>query len=175
MIYLSAGHNPDARGAHSGDFYEHDEAVRWVEELYAHIGKDKAIYVPTGTLTKKIAFINQGNPTIAVEIHFNSLDSERTLPSERGCMSLYMPGSVKGKSLAEACQSVLAPLFPPSFGVREGYYQLNPSKPPDAFLADTVCPAVILEPDFIDMKERILLMRAEACEKLAVALMAWVG
>lgn len=175
MIAISAGHYPTAPGAcqelpGGGSFCEHDEAVKWVAELMKHFAPGEAEAVPVGVLGMKTTWINQRKFKLAVEIHFNSLYANKTVDSERGCLTLYCPGSTKGKRAAELAQAALAPLFPPDLGVREGYYRLDPAMGPDWFLEKTNCPALILEPEFIDRYNEIAAKREEACRVLAEAL-----
>jgi len=170
MIFVSAGHHPEAPGACENGFCEHDEAVRWVAEILKHLDDTEAAAVPVGSLGSKTRWINARDPLIAVEVHFNSLIAGQTIEAERGCMTLYCPGSTKGRWAAEVVHSGYAPLFPPDLGVREGYYRLDPKRGPDWFLAKTRCPALILEPEFIDRREEIAIKRADACYALAEAL-----
>jgi hypothetical protein len=174
MIALSAGHYPGAKGAAVGDFNEHDEAVLWVREIYALMGVQRSAIVPTGTLSEKCTWINARKFTAAVEVHFNSLYADQTVAAEQGCMTLFMPGSSKGRELAERCHAAYVDLFLPDLHVREGYYRLDPKFGPDFFLARTNCPAVILEPEFIDRKEKIMVQRAEACQRLAAVLVEYL-
>lgn len=169
MILISAGHHPKAKGAECNGVFEHDEALAWVAELTSLLG-GLSLAVPPGPLAAKTAFINANRPTLAVEVHFNSLDAKRTLPAERGCLTLYAPGSTHGRVLAQACHDAYKHLFPPDLGVREGYYRLDPALGADWFLVRTTCPAVILEPEFIDRYAEIRTKRRAACEALAKVL-----
>lgn len=189
MIFLSPGHHPAAPGAVYQGFAEHDEAARWVYEIFNHLPIDSALVVPPLVLQSKVDFINRRvvvGRSIAVEIHFNSAKVWKDLDHDgvvdegeqqnvgRGSETLYMPGSVKGRQLAEVLQAALAEVFKPSRGVKEGYYQMNPAKGPDYFLEKTICPAVILEPEFIHFKREIQAGRAKACELIADALEEFV-
>jgi hypothetical protein len=185
MIFLSPGHHPSAPGAVFQGFAEHDEAVRWVEEIYKNLPPDTALKVPPLVLQQKVDFINKRNiigRSIAIEVHFNSAkkwndidhdgvvdDGEETNVG-RGSETLYLPGSVKGQILANSVQAAVSQVFTPSRGVKEGYYQANPAKGPDYFLAKTICPAVIVEPEFIQFKKEIQEGRAMACALIAKAL-----
>lgn len=170
MILLSAGHHPGAKGAGYNDHYEHDEAVLWASEVTNLIrGRMMADIVPTGYLSDKIAWINnQKDAVLMCEIHFNSDESKR----QKGSETLYCPGSVKGKKAAEIVQKALAGIFPPNRGAKEGYYQMNPAKGPDAILAKTNCVALIVEPEFIYNYSVIEDRRHPACAALADALIA---
>ena len=175
MIFVSAGHHPASPGAKWERFIEHDEAVIWSHELAACIGND-CLEVPTGVLRDKVDFINSRimNGDIAIEIHFNAARNAADEPIGNGCETLYYPGSIRGKSLATLCQTALAASYPPSRGVKEGWYRMNPEKGPDFFLAKTKCPAVILEPEFVHHSELIENNREAAVIDLAAALIEGV-
>lgn len=170
MIFISAGHHPAKPGAKFERFIEHDEAVIWSELLVDAIGPS-ATLVPPGTLQGKVDFINARllNGDIAAEIHFNSAVAEGKHVG-RGCETLYYPGSDKGKALASSVQEALAVVFPPSRGVKEGWYRMDPARGPDFFLARTKCPAVILEPEFVHRFDLIVENRSEAINALSKAL-----
>lgn len=168
MIFVSAGHHPQAKGASFGDFNEYDEAIIWAQLLVAMLGSD-SLLVPTGKLTEKINWINQnGNKNdIAVEIHFNSAKSADGTPVGSGCETLYCPGSIAGYNLALPVQKQLASLFRPDRGVKEGWYQMNPEKGPDAFLLRTNPVAIIIEPEFIHRVDKIKNNRDDGCYVIA--------
>lgn len=168
MIFISAGHYPASPGARYGRFIEHDEAVIWAELLVEELGGDGTL-VPTGYLRDKVDFINKRilNGDIAVEVHFNAAKDSSGKNVGRGCETLYYPGSDKGKELAEVCQSALSVYFSPDRGVKEGWYRMDPNRGPDFFLAKTVCPAVILEPEFVHRFELIYEYRNQTVELLA--------
>ena len=176
MILVSAGHHPSAKGAHHGDFYEHDEAVRWRDDLVAQLG-DRGVAVPVPTVAspgadkEKADFINAAaDARLAVEIHFNSLDTTQTLPSERGCLTYYYPGSQPGRRAAQRVQEVLRMFFPPDLGAHDGYVRMEPSRGIIWFLRDTKCMALLIEPQFIDRKEDIQAKRHDCCVALATVL-----
>lgn len=170
MILVSAGHHPDARGAGFKGFYEYPETKYWVDGVMAHLSS-LALPVPTGKLGQKVDFINQ-QPEVdmAVEIHFNQ--TPNGLPSNAkkwsGALTLYMPGSTKGKQLAEAVQFELEGIYGRHWhGVAEGWYRMDKKNGPDYFLSKTKCPAIIIEPEFIFRKELIQETREEACKGIA--------
>lgn len=170
MIFVSAGHYPSKPGAKWERFIEHDEAVIWADDLCDCLAS--ALRVPSGILRHKVDFINERvmNGDVAIEIHFNAARDADGKPVGRGCETLYYPGSVRGKELAETCQEAMSAVFEPDRGVKEGWYRMNPDNGPDFFLAKTKCPAVILEPEFVHRSELIIANRNEAIEKLANAL-----
>lgn len=182
MILISAGHHPSAPGAKLGDFVEHDEAMLWVVEIARYLGT-RGLVVPPGTLAKKVEFINRHDPSATVEIHFNDAWKDKNGDGMvqddehvgKGCETLYMPGSERGRSLAEALHGPLAALFPPDRGVKEGWYRMDPKRGPDFFLSRTACPAVIVEPDFVENAERLRKFRPVACAAIASALLNWHG
>lgn len=175
MILLSSGHYPAKPGSCYQGFCEHDEANRWVDVIYGELGFMNALRVPTGRLSKKVDFINAHNPTIAIEIHFNSLVSKDGVNVGDGSLTLYYPGSEKGKVLAMVLQDAIEPIFGKHWqGVMEGYYKMSKDNGPDYFLAKTKCPSVILEPSFIHLQELITSKRKEACLALAKALQSGI-
>jgi len=169
MILISAGHHPGKRGAHFEDFYEHDEAVLWATLIVHNLGSE-GMLVPADVLRKKVNFINAMRPSIAMEIHFNSAVDEDGKHVGRGCETLYYPGSVEGKKIADRVQATLANIFPPDRGVKEGWYRMNKDFGPDYFLARTSCASIIIEPEFVHRKDIIETNRIEACAKLAETL-----
>ena len=176
MVLVSAGHHPSAKGAHHGDFYEHDEAVLWRDELVTLLGGlGMAVPVPQvaspGAEREKAEFINSAaDARLAVEIHFNSLDTTQTLPSERGCLTYYYPGSQVGRRAAQRVQEALRQFFPPDLGAHDGYVRMEKARGIIWFLRDTKCPALLIEPQFIDRKEDIQAKRSDCCVALATVL-----
>jgi len=168
LILLSAGHYPEAKGAGYNDHYEHDEAVIWSSQIANLIrGRMMVDIVPTGQLSSKIEWINkQRDAVLLCEIHFNSDEYKK----QRGSETLYCPGSVKGKAAAQIVQKYLGGIFPPNRGAKEGYYQMDKTKGPDAILAKTNCVALIVEPEFIYNYIVIEDRRHAACAALADAL-----
>lgn len=168
-LFLSAGHSPAAPGAAWRGFVEHLEAREWVAELSRLL--PGAQLVPPGELGAKIRWVNaRARPTdLAVEVHFNA-----ATPTARGSETLYAPGSRRGAVLAADVQAVLARFFEPSRGIKPGWYQANPAKGPLAFLAQTRCTALILEPEFIYRADEIRAHRAACCAALANALRRYV-
>ena len=180
MILLCAGHDPKAKGASYNGFNEHDEASLWVTIIHGAISglAYPCRIVPTGSLVDKVKWINaQPEAKLVVEIHFNSDESKR----QRGSETLYMPGSEKGKWAAEIVQTELAGMFPPSRGVKEGWYRADKPGHVDYkgdgdgdeavvyILRATNPVALILEPEFIYNRETIETKRDAACVALAAA------
>lgn len=169
MILISAGHHQLKKGASFGDFNEHDEAQEWVSLIANYMGRD-AMVVPSGILQDKVKFINSTPATVAIEIHFNSALDREGKHVGRGCETLYHPGSKTGSHIASWLQNIMAQYLPPSRGIKEGWYRMNPANGPDFFLARTNIPAIILEPEFIHHVDLIKGQRAAVCRMLADAL-----
>ena len=186
-IALSAGHNPNAKGASNGaGFNEYDEAIKWLArlmELFEGGEYIQAIAVPTGSLRSKINFVNrQKDLKLALEIHFNSCASTKVKGSE----TLFHPGSYRGKQAANLIQRSVASLMPPNRGIKEGWYRMDRpgikdyagdvpgDETIDAFLRDTYCPAVILEPEFIQNKAVIEANRDICCEVIYDAIVDYL-
>jgi len=169
MIFISAGHYPAQPGATHERFVEHDEAILWRDLLIGKLVPLDVMSVPTGVLRSKIDFINARtqNGDIALEVHFNAALNAEGVNVGRGCETLYYPGSEAGKDIATAVQEALADVFPPSRGVKEGWYRMDPSRGADFFLEKTRCPAIILEPEFVHRSDIIQDSRESACYLLA--------
>lgn len=178
-VFITPGHYPGAPGAGLDGFYEHDEAVRWVEVIrQADPDSNVFVCVPGLTLKEKAIFINRrchAERDVAVEIHFNSFVDEQGQHKGSGSVSLYYPGSSDSKQLAQACQGVLAEHFPPDRGVVAGWYRGDERRGPYYFLEKIACPAVILEPEFVHHRDIIQSRRNTVALALAAALAAYVG
>lgn len=192
-ILLSAGHWPKATGAQYGEVKEHDLAVEWVSELAAmfEAKRELVLLVPTGPLAVykdkkmtggKVFWINaQARPgDLALEVHFNSDAAHKGKGSE----TLYCPKSARGKTFARAIQSELGKIFPPDRGAAEGWLRRDRPGVVDyagdvegdehvaAFLVDTKCTALILEPEFIHNVNIIREKKVEACGAIVRSVMA---
>lgn len=161
-LFLSAGHYPAAPGAAWKGFVEHDEALLWAWKLISLI--PKAQFVPPTELSAKVRWINARAKVddLALEIHFNA-----ATPTARGSETLYCPGSAGGMIIASGVQSAIAQFFSPDRGIKPGWYQGNPTKGPLAFLSQTRCAALIIEPEFIYRAEDIRANRAACCAAIA--------
>lgn len=164
-VFLAAGHYPASPGAGHEGFFEHDEAAVWVKVM-VKASPDLFSEVPTGDLKSKTKWVNTRcqDGDVAVELHFNSAVDADGKHVGSGSVTLYMPGSAKGKELAVACQRALSSVYPPDRGVVEGWYRGDQSKGAYYFLERTTCPAVILEPEFVHRAD-VIRAGADACRK----------
>lgn len=170
MIIITPGHYKAATGAKNRNgFSEYPETRLWAKELVACIG-EKAIYVSSQPLTKKVRRINricgEKEITLALEIHFNSAKNSAGTHVGEGSETLYYPGSIRGRELAVGVQGIISSVFSPDRGVKEGWYRRRKTSGALYFLEHTRCPAIIIEPEFIQYQERITRRRDELCEKL---------
>jgi len=181
MILISAGHYPGNPGACFQGTCEHEEATVWMEMLVAELSKHApCLAVPTGTLPQKVSYINTHSPMFAIEIHFNS-----SAGKARGFETLHYPGSVQGKLLAIVANDAIAQCFEHNRGVKEGWYKMDApgvedyvgdvdgDESPHYFLQKTHCPAIIVEPEFIQRLDIIQKNREHVIEVLADALLAY--
>ena len=182
MIFVSAGHNENAQGAEYKDITEYILATKWADLITEILG-DKCLRVPDGRLKEKVEFINLiSNKSIAIEIHFNSykkwkdldgdgiVDAGEMIALGKGSETLYYPRSKTGEEAAMIMQRAMAQIFQPDRGIKEGWYQMNPAKGPDYFLAETKCTSLIVEPEFIDNIEEINQGMHGGCYAIASAL-----
>ena len=170
MIFISAGHENISDGANFEEkFFEHREAVIWRNIICALMDIDP---VPIGSLKDKVSYINKNatKDSIAIEIHFNSaVKNGKHIGS--GCETLYYPGSKNGIKLAKKIHEALTKSFSPDRGLKEGYYQMNPKRPVNYFLAKTKCPSIIIEPEFIHREDFIISNRGTCCRNIVRALL----
>jgi hypothetical protein len=180
LILVSGGHHEQARGARYKYFTEWPETLRWRDEIVRTIGH-RADIIPTGTLHDKVRYINERSPALAVEIHFNSAIA-RGKHVGQGCECLYKPDGHRSRHAAQQVQMYLAEIFPPSRGIKEGWYRMDfPGRVDydgdvdgdeklDYFLAATDCPAIIIEPEFIHNIDLIYRNMGVGCMTIANAL-----
>jgi len=150
-VFLSAGHHTARQGASFRGRTELVEALYWISLIANGSKNGNLVVVPPGLLSEKVDFINtrceEGD--VAIEIHFNSAKDSEGNNIGRGCETLYFPESKSSKDLAELVNGVVAKYVSHNRGVKEGWYRRDKSRGPDYFLVRTVCPAVIVEPEFI--------------------------
>ncbi len=183
MIILSAGHHPKAKGATFRDYSEYPYTMNWCKKIRDHILSLDDAYctlIKTGTLDKKVREVNRvvknaGTKCLAVELHFNSDPSGKG----RGNETLYYPGSVKGKYIASIYNDhfvMTCPIIGKNRGIKEGWYKMDRpgiidyygdvdgDEMPDYWLKATSCPALILEPCFIQNLEYMVANEDMVCK-----------
>ncbi len=191
-IALSAGHYPEKPGACATDpvarrvvATEHELALAWRETLVECLKAASSAplemrLIRPGILSAKIREVNE-LPTcaLAIEIHFNAAADRHGTPTGEGSETLYCPGSIKGEELAESVQREMAQVFSPSRGVKPGWYRMDvPNKVDfpgdvegdevvDAFLVRTLCPSIIVEPEFIHRHALIREKQLHGCQAIA--------
>lgn len=167
MILISAGHHPIKPGVCHDGFCEHDEALRWRDIIVRELGSDLAMAVPPLVLKDKIQYIKARNPSISLEIHFNyasNLDS-------MGSRTLYNPESKSGKKLAMQIQEGLSRIFGPDNGAVSGWYRDNQDFGLERFIEKSLGTAVIVEPEYIHNKRKIVNNRNNGCMAVVTALL----
>lgn len=181
MIHISAGHHKHAPGACYDGYCEYEFTTQWADRIHYYLG-EAGVRVPNGTLKNKTQFVNQHNPSLAVEIHFNSAKVWRDLNRDgkiddgemvnvgEGSETLYFPASPKGKRAAEMMQEHIGTLFPPDRGAKPGWYMADPKRGANFFLQNTRCVSLILEPEFIDNTQVIIDNMDVACNVIAATL-----
>ena len=141
-IAISAGHYPEAKGAYNKthNLWEYDICTNIASIVAIELQELNIpiVFVPTGALTKKIAFINKSDCLCAIEIHLNSAS---VIGSGTEC--LYYPRSERGKTLAQFCQTAL--VF--NLSLRDRGLVARERL---AFLSRTTCPSVITEALFLN-------------------------
>lgn len=185
-VAISAGHHEGARGAGANNFFEYPETMKWATILMTIINdrypEIRAHLVPAESLTEKVRFINalhdQYKLSFALEVHFNSSPGGGASGSE----SLFCPGTKKGVRAANIIQNAIGELMAPNRGTKEGWYKMDRpgivdydgdmdgDEHPDYFLKATKCPAVVVEPEFIQHQGAINTNRDECCSLMADAI-----
>jgi len=179
-IVLCPGHHPHKPGAVNKNFgiSENQVAVPIVNTAAAALNAvGHTVHVVSGTLREKVQKINEIEPDIAIDLHFNADPETDDTDDLRGygCMVMHHPKSHKRKKQADAMSRVIAhDLNTRDLGGRKGYYWggSKPGTQPDYFLAKTTCPAFIPEPGYIDNNNfaKIFLTTPEGQQHVAVAL-----
>ena len=156
-IAFSVGHRPARPGYKVNRISEYSELFNLAAYLIQMFSQKSvlAYMIGTGTLQNKVAHINKLNVDLAIELHLNA-------GGGHGAETLYCPGSRKGKILAQKVQDQIVLLGMRDRGVKEGWFHMD--KPgvkehagdvegdevKDYFLEKTNCPAIIIEPYFLD-------------------------
>jgi len=188
-VAVSAGHNPDAKGASYKEANEYDEAVLWQDKIIELLGSwdqgsPNIHFIPkrvdTGSLREKVKQINAiKGVDIAIEVHFNAAGD----PNISGCETLFYPGSSAGREAGKFVnKEIFSAMQVKNRGVKEGWYKMDRpgvidfpgdvdgDENPDYFLAKTRCASLILEPDFIAQIENIQARREAACAGICSAM-----
>lgn len=178
MILVSAGHHEGAQGATWNGYTEWPQACLWRDQLVRYLGDSLGLAVPDGTLPDKVDFINANTAICAIEIHFNSA-KVNGVHVGRGCETLYEPDNKRSDILAASVHNALRMHFRPDRGIKEGWYRMDRpgvvdydgdvegDEKLDYFLWATHCPAVVIEPEFIQYIDEIDRRRAMACKAMA--------
>lgn len=178
-VILCGGHHFDAAGATDGEGNsEFPETRIWADTILRNLHELNVSVCVIGSapIRNKLPTVNakvqhSELDCIFVEVHFNSSSSTKK-PS--GFETLYCPNSVKGKELASVVQEAMSTVMTGTDrGVKEGYYQLDPNKGIDAMLEKTACPAIIIEPEFVQHFDKITELREPCCKAIAEALAAY--
>ena len=147
QVGLTAGHHAFDSGAVNVPLQENLLTLRVLGFAMAFLA-EKGIYTvsPTGKLSRKIQELNRHKLDCAVEIHFNSAAAT----SAQGIESIYHPGSVKGRQLANFLFDKLQDL---PFLEGRRVVDTNHLGRRLAFTRDVMAPAVIIEPLWISNPE----------------------
>lgn len=172
-VGLSYAHHPDKPGACYQGHCEHEESIIWTNHVAGVLEQFNCsiVMAPVGGLRNKVNHLNNQAVNAAVEIHFNGSPDPRV----KGCETLYCPGSVKGEQLADSVHKRYSSfMINPDRGVKEGWYQMKKGGTIDYFLRATICPAIIIEPDFISQIENIQECRRDATTQIAIGILDFV-
>ena len=172
-IAISAGHNYKAKGAVWEGFSEWPETRIWAELVMQALSKDFTVFlVPEDSLTAKVELVNNFNADLAVEVHFNGGGSAAT----SGCETLHAPGSEKGIRFAKLMQlQLIAALGVKDRGTKEGWHgaptptgegPLEGKTALNYWLRATKCPAIIVEPEFVQQYKFIEAKRLEGSKAI---------
>ena len=176
-VAVSVAHSEMKPGACHGGACEHGESLVWSLMVTDKLADPiECVMVQGESLTEKVAIVNEKQCDLALEIHFNSVAGGGVSGSE----TLYYPGSERGKEAAIIMQKhVVAAMQNPNRGVKEGWYKQDRpgivdwygdedgDETPLYFLKATNCPALILEPEFIQQYGHIKNSRHVATEAIA--------
>lgn len=170
-IGICAGHYPSRSGAVNRKFSlnEHQQALM-VNEILVPILIEQGheVFEINGTLSQKIARINELNLDAAFDVHFNA-------GGGHGCEVIYVPGSdYRFKQATKMSAAIAKHLGVNDRGAKEGWYQggSNPGTKRDAFVSKTNCAAFVPEPFFIDNNaevEEFLVSRRHKDIAIAIA------
>lgn len=179
-VAISVGHNPRKPGASFKNKTEYSETILMAAFAIQHLQRDghHAFLIGTGSLKKKVDEINSLGVDCAVEIHLNKAGGVG-----HGCETLYCPGSIAGESLANDIHAILIEATGNrDRGVKPGWHRMDQpgvedypgdidgDEKKDYFLEKTNCPAVIIEPYFIDTEDKMFSDHPWLAEKIGMAI-----
>ncbi|MCF1459564.1 MAG: N-acetylmuramoyl-L-alanine amidase [Shewanella sp.] len=176
-ILVTGGHHYNAPGAVHGDRAEFPETRIWADAVlrYLHELGMPCTVVSNAPLAQKLPTINnaiykaekEGLECLLIEVHFNSSASGKA----RGFETLHYPESVEGMKLADVCQTAMASVMSgKDRGSKEGWHRMDKSRGVNYLLKRSACPAVIIEPQFVQAFDEIEERREECCKAIAQAL-----
>ena len=173
-VAISYAHSPASPGACHNGMCENEESITWSNMLAEKLleqGVSVAI-CEKAELSDKVAFINKRGCDLALEIHFNACGD----CGAQGAETLYYPDSELGKHLASCIQQFLPEAMSNSDrGIKEGWYQQDEEEAiPLYFLKNTNCPAVIIEPEFIENYADIDFNRERGVNAIMGGIMAYL-
>ena len=156
-VAISLGHRPARPGYKIKQISEYSELAPLVGYLIQRLSQKGilAYIIGTGILQNKVAHINRLKADLAVEVHLNA-------GGGHGAETLYCPGSSTGKRLDQDVQDQIVLLGMRDRGVKEGWFRMDKpgvkehskdiegDEKKDYFLEKTNCPAIIIEPYFLD-------------------------
>lgn len=146
-ICLSPGHTPDAPGASRGTITEYGLSSAIIGDLVFRLDQagHKAYLIGADSNARQVEKINAINPSIGLELHFNSFST----PEMHGTETLYS-GSDKGGALAfNVNYSIVEALGTKDRGIKIGYYRQDKTKPIIEIIRNTRCPFIVVEPLFL--------------------------
>ncbi|MCK5307049.1 MAG: N-acetylmuramoyl-L-alanine amidase [Zetaproteobacteria bacterium] len=173
-VAVSVAHHPASPGACYIDNTEHAESTIWSDLVEKYLRKRgiEVYRAPVGGLITKVNAINKQYCDLAIEIHFNSSASGKA----SGCETLYCPGSVAGRAAASTIQRMLVTTMGnKDRGIKEGWYRMEAGSVVDYFLRKTNCPALILEPEFIQQWGSLTDRRGSGTKVIAEAIAKVLG
>lgn len=175
IIAIDAGHFSSSPGVVNKDLaiVEHDQAKKVVAAARAELSPYCDVKGFHGTINQKIQQLKKYDDLrLLIEVHFNAYVEMPGQLEAGGTMTLYCPGSKRGKALAKYIQSsLIGALGLKDRGVRKGYYRLNSRNRVLPMLCKTQPPAIIVEPLFIDPGEEAkLLLNSETHKQIAIAI-----
>lgn len=161
-VALVAGHNQGAPGAcHNGvcEYPLTKDMMFRVAGILMDVSGIQVLTHAGGSLEDKVAWVNKMAPNLAMEFHYNGCGGCKA----EGTETLYDPGSDNGHEAATLIHPfIVEAVGGTDRGIKEGWYhQDKPGRvdyPGDVdgdehrlyFLHKTACPALILEPEFIE-------------------------